>query len=231
MNPEVAFPGQRALECIRPLLSLLHQDYSGLENFEALMALCNIAQMNETARQRIVKEGGFFKIENYMYEDHEYICRAAVQCMCNLVQSEDIVKTFFEGENDRIKFVVSTCLDEDQDTAMAASGMLAIITSYSEKCCKKIFDSQNWLDAIQCLLANQVTSMQYRGVCIVANIINASKELANKLMESNVLEILMALKLVPDEDGNRKKIIEVIEDALKACEKYSIIKKPEDENE
>lgn len=228
MNPEVAFPGQRSLECIRPMISLLHQDCTGLENFEALMALCNIAQMGETARQRIVKEGGFYKIEHYMYEDHEYISRAAVQCMCNLVQSEDVVKTFYESENDRVKFVVSCCLDEDQDTAMAASGMLAVLTGYSEKCCQKVFDSKNWLDAIQCLLANKTPSFQYRGVCIVANIVNTSKELASKLMESNVLEILMALKLVPGEDGSRQKIIEVIEHTLKTCQGYGFIKKPDE---
>ncbi|XP_066149150.1 protein unc-45 homolog B [Euwallacea fornicatus] len=229
MNPEVAFPGQRALECIRPMLSLLHQDCTGLENFEALMALCNIAQMNEAARQRIVKEGGFYKIEHYMYEDHQYISRAAVQCMCNLVQSEDIIQKFFTGDNDRVKYIVSCCLDEDEHTAMAASGTLAVLTGYCEKCCEKVFDSTNWLEAIQCLLANKSPSMQYRGVCIVANIISASKELANKLIESNVLEILMALKLVPD-DGNRKRINEVIDEALQICEqKYSIIMKPPEE--
>ncbi|KAL3270781.1 hypothetical protein HHI36_021305 [Cryptolaemus montrouzieri] len=46
MDPEVAFPGQRCLEVIRPLVSLLHPDRSGLENFEALMGLCNIAQVS-----------------------------------------------------------------------------------------------------------------------------------------------------------------------------------------
>ncbi|XP_050302471.1 protein unc-45 homolog B [Anthonomus grandis grandis] len=229
MNPEVAFPGQRALEVIRPLLSLLHMDCTGMENFEALMALCNIAQMNEAARQRIIKEGGVPKIEHYMYEDHEYICRAAVQCMCNLVQSEDVIKVFFESENDRMKFMVSCCLDPDQDTAMAASGALAILTGSSEICCKKVFDSKNWLEAIQCLLANKSPSMQYRGVCIISNIINVNKELAEKLMESNILEILMALKLLPDEDGSRKKINSVIDEILKVCEKYGIIKKPEEE--
>ncbi|KAL1502590.1 hypothetical protein ABEB36_007712 [Hypothenemus hampei] len=229
MDPEVAFPGQRALECIRPLLALLHQDCSGLENFEALMALCNIAQINETARQKIVKEGGFFQIEHYMYEDHEYISRAAVQCMCNLVQSADVVQKFFETENDRIKYVVSLCLDEDQDTSMAASGMLAVLTGYSKKCCEKVFDSKHWLEALQCLLASKLASMQYRGVCIVANIVSASRELADKLIDSNVLEILMALKLLPDEEGARKKINEVIEDVLKTCESYGIIKKPEHE--
>ena len=43
MNPEVAFPGQRACEIVRPMLSLLHPDCTALENFEGLMCLCNLA--------------------------------------------------------------------------------------------------------------------------------------------------------------------------------------------
>lgn len=109
MNPEVAFPGQRVLEVIRPFISLLHPDCSALENFEALMALCNVAQMNETARQRILKEEGFSKIEHYMFEDHEHLCRAATQCMCNFALSDDEIK-LFEGENHRVKFPVYLCL-------------------------------------------------------------------------------------------------------------------------
>ncbi|XP_060516554.1 protein unc-45 homolog B-like isoform X2 [Cylas formicarius] len=224
MDPAVAFPGQRALECVRPLLSLLHPDCTGLENFEALMALCNLAQLSEAARQRIVKEGGLGKIENYMYEDHEQISRAAIQCMCNMTMSEDVVK-FFEGDNDRVKFVVSCCLDEDKETAMAAAGMLAILTGFSKKCCEKVFDSTNWLDAMHCLLANDVIGMQYRGVCIIANIITTSKSLAEKLMETDIMEILMALKLLSDNDGERKQIAETIDAALKVAQEYGIIKK------
>nr|CAI5817256.1 unnamed protein product [Callosobruchus analis] len=171
MNPEVAFPGQRALEVIRPLVNILHPDCSGLENFEALMALCNLAQMSETARQRIIKEGGFAKIEHYMFEDHTHICRAAVQCMCNMSQSEEVIKLVETGENDRVKYAVSLCLDEDKDTAMASAGLLAILTGSSKKCCEKVFDSKNWLDCMHCLLANPSLDMQYRGVCVVYNII------------------------------------------------------------
>ncbi|KAL1454070.1 hypothetical protein WDU94_010360 [Cyamophila willieti] len=38
LNPEVAFPGERSLEVIRPLLSLLHPEATALETFEGLMA-------------------------------------------------------------------------------------------------------------------------------------------------------------------------------------------------
>ncbi|KAJ8958425.1 hypothetical protein NQ318_002211 [Aromia moschata] len=212
MNPEVAFPGQRALEVIRPLISLLHPDCTGLENFEALMALCNIAQMNEAARQRILKEDGFSKIENYMFEDHEQICRAATQCMCNMTQSEEVIKRF-EGENDRVKLVVSLCLDEDKDTAMAAAGMLAIITG---------------ANAMHCLLANPLPDMQYRGVCVVYNIISESKELTEKLIETDIMEILMALSKLPPEE-TYKKIVDIATKALAEAEKWGVIMKPEED--
>ncbi|CAH1980070.1 unnamed protein product [Acanthoscelides obtectus] len=230
MNPEVAFPGQRALEVIRPLINILHPDCTGLENFEALMALCNLAQMSDTARQRIIKEGGFAKIEHYMFEDHTHLCRAAVQCMCNMTQSEEVIKMFESGENDRVKYAVALCLDEDKETAMAAAGLLAIITGSSKKCCEKVFDSKNWLDSMHCLLANPSLDMQYRGVCVVYNIISASKELTEKLMETDVMEILLAISKLTPYDG-RDKIVKVAQEALEEAEKWGVIKKPGQEED
>ncbi|XP_056639013.1 protein unc-45 homolog B [Diorhabda sublineata] len=229
MNPEIAFPGQKSLEVIRPLLNLLHPDCTGLENFEALMALCNMAQVSETARMRIIKEGGFGKIEQYMFEDHQQISRAAVQCMCNMTQSEEVIK-MFEGENDRVKFAVALCLDEDKDTAMAAAGMLAIITGASKKCCEKVFDSKNWLDCLHCLLANPSLDMQYRGVCVTYNILSSSKEVAEKLIQTDVLEILMALSKLTPCDG-REKIVEIAGLALQEAEKWGVIKKPGEDDD
>ncbi|CAG9857405.1 unnamed protein product [Phyllotreta striolata] len=224
MNPEIAFPGQRSLEVVKPLISLLHPDCTGLENFEALLALCNVAQMNETARRRILSEGGFSKIEHYMFEDHLHLSRAAVQCMCNMTQSEEVVK-YFEGDNDRVKFAVSNCIDEDKETAMAAAGMLCILTGASRKCCAKVFDSKNWLDCFQVLLLNPDVDMQYRGVCIAYNVVSASKECAEKLMETNVMEIVMGLSKVTSNDG-REKIVEISNLILEESEKWGVIKKP-----
>lgn len=223
INPEVAFPGQRALEVTRPLLALLHPDCSGLENFEALMALCNIAQLSETARKRILKEGGLTKIENYVYEDHTHLCRAAAQCLCNLALSEDVVKVY-EGENDRLKFLVTLGLDEDEETIIAASGALAILTGSSKKCCEKFFEAKCWLECLQCLLSHKNPNIQYRGLAIVRNMIESSKDTAAKLVETNVFEILLALSRQDEE--SRRKIREVAEEVLKEVEKLGLIRKP-----
>ena len=61
------------------MLSLLDIECSGLENFEALLGLCNIAGMSESTRQRIMKEKGLSLIEHYMFEHHDMIRRAAIQ--------------------------------------------------------------------------------------------------------------------------------------------------------
>ena len=223
-NPEVAFPGQRSLEVIRPLLSSLHTECKALENFEALMGLCNIAQMNETARQRILKEGGFSKIETYVYEDHVMLCRAATQCITNMAMSPDVV-LIYEGENDKLKMLTALCVDEDVETCKAASGAIAILTSASSKCCEKVFQLKSWLDAFHNLLANAAGDIQYRGVCIIKNMMESTKEVAEKVIETDILEILMALtKLTEKEKGE---IVKVAEGALKSAEKWGVIKKPE----
>lgn len=60
INPEIAFPGQRSYEVIRPLLSLLHVDKNALQNFEALLALTNLAQLSESVRYVICSFSVYF---------------------------------------------------------------------------------------------------------------------------------------------------------------------------
>lgn len=223
IDPEVAFPGQRMLEVIRPLIALLHPDCSALENFEALLALCNIAQTGEPARLRIIKDGGLSQIEQYIYEEHELLRRAATQCITNLSMSPDIVE-IFEGQNDRLKYILLLTMEEDFETSLAAAGALAILTSSSKKCCEKIFDINNWLEKVQNLLANPNKDVQLRGVCVVKNLFECSKECAEKLIETNVMEILMALTTVEDLKGS--KICQVAQDALEIAESYKLIQKP-----
>ncbi|XP_025068271.1 protein unc-45 homolog A [Alligator sinensis] len=90
-NPEMAFPGERIYEVVRPLVSLLQLQRSGLENFEGLMALTNLAGTSEQLRQKILKEKAVPMIEGYMFEEHELIRLAATECMCNMVMSKEEV--------------------------------------------------------------------------------------------------------------------------------------------
>lgn len=224
INPDVAFPGQRHLEVIRPLLNQLHVDFTALENFESMMALCNLAAMNESVRQRILKEGGLQRVEIYLMEDHEMLCRAAAQVICNMCVSEDVVK-MHEAQNDRVKFLALLCMDEDEQTAMAASGALATLTTSSAVCCAKMLEPVQWLDVLHALIANPSAAVQHRGVIVVLNMINSSKETAEKVLDTDVMQLLMGLTQLPDE--TRAKAREVAMECLKAAETQRLIIKNE----
>lgn len=222
INPEVAFPGQRHLEVIRPLLNQLHQDYTALENFEALMALCNLAAMNESVRLRIIKEGGLNKIEMYLMEDHLMLSRAATQVVCNLVMSDEVIK-LFEGKNDRVKFLCLLSQEEDEETAMAAAGALAILTSSSKICCEKMFEPTSWLEIFHTLIANPSPAVQHRGLVVVLNVIRSSTELAEKLLSTDVIDLLNGLSQLPDE--SRAKARDIAIECLKEAEKLKLVQK------
>ncbi|RZF48427.1 hypothetical protein LSTR_LSTR011380 [Laodelphax striatellus] len=223
INPEVAFPGQRYIEVIRPLMNLLHPDCTALENFEALMALCNLAGVNETARQRIIKEGGVQKIESYMYEEHLMLRRAATQVMTNLIISPDVIQKF-EGKNDKTKFLFLLCCEEEKTPPKAAAGALAMLTSASKICCEKLLEVGSWVENFQELLANPDVDMQHRGIVVILNALKSSKEVAEKIIATNIFDLLMALsksmKLQREDQA-------VGREALKAAaEDWKIIQKP-----
>jgi protein unc-45 len=247
INPEQAFPGnvflnmrvynilikfylgQRALEVVRPFLNQLHPDYTALENFEAMLALCNLAQLNESVRNRIIKEHGMSRIESFLMEEHILLTRAAAQVICNMVLNEEYIK-WHEGENDRIKFLLLLCEEEDEDTVIACSGALAMLTSVSEKCCEKIIEPSSWLEVLHILIANPSPEVQFRGIVVIHNIIKQNKAVAEKLFETDILELLMGLTQLNDE--KRSKAIAEAQKCLKTAATFKLIEeKKENGNE
>lgn len=228
MDPSVAFPGQRCIEVVRPLLLLLHPDCPALMNFEALLALCNLASIGEKVREHIFSEKGVSKIESYMYEDHVMLRRAATQCITNLAMSPMLVKQY-EGDNDKFKFVFLLCGDEDTETCKAAAGATAILTASSEKCCDKILKVKDWLEIFRQILAHPDSDVQLRAIAIVQNIVMSKKDNAEELMSSQVMEILMALSII-HEDG-KDKVREAAEKCLKKAEELKVIKKPGEDSD
>lgn len=65
--------------------------------------------------------------------------RASAQTINNLLFSEEVV-TFYEGKNDRVKYLVLLSTSEDIELSKAASGSLAILTSVSKRASRKVFE-------------------------------------------------------------------------------------------
>merc|ERR550519_2641357 len=231
-DPAIAFPGQRSCDVIRPISLLLDPECEGLENFESLMALGNLASLNESTRKRILKDGNCIQaIENFMFEDHELIRRGAVQCWTNLCVSDIQVKRC-EGDNDKIKYCVLLCGDDvDALVVKAASGALAMLTSVSNKVCKKVFDSKQWNDCLLNLLASTDVEICLRGCVIVQNMVASSKDTAEKVLETQIMEVLQALVVKANLDSGSAepsqtliKVKDICEITLKEAHKMNIVR-------
>ncbi|GAB1600206.1 protein unc-45 homolog B-like [Argonauta hians] len=220
MDPNIAFPGQRMYEVVRPIIYLLDIKHTGIQNFEALMALTNLASVGESVRKRILSENGFPQIEHYLYEDHDMIRRAATECVCNMVMSDD-VKKLFEGENDRVKLMLLFSSNEDEPTALGAAGALAILSS-SAVVCKKVIEVKNWIDHLLALAVNENIQLQHRGIYVITNMIKVEKDIAANIIESQLLEVLMAVSKF--DDPAKGMIRECAEAALQKAAEYELIK-------
>ena len=165
-DPSIAFPGQRSCDVVRPVSKLLKEEVKSIENFEALMALGNLANVNESTRGRMLKDSDcIMMIENYMFQEHAMLRRAAVQCVLNLCQSEVQVKRF-EERNDKMKYMVLLMGDaDDTEVVKAAAGAVATLTSYSSVLCNKVYESTQWESCFLNVLCSQVTRILLISTC------------------------------------------------------------------
>ncbi|XP_014674279.1 PREDICTED: protein unc-45 homolog B-like [Priapulus caudatus] len=226
-NPENAFPGQRACEVVRPLIGLLHPDHTGLANFEALMALTNLAALSASVRQKILKEEGFSKIEHWCFEEHELIRRAATQCMLNLMQCKEVEEIFLKPGSDRFKLMLLYAgeFEDDVELALAGAAIIAMLTT-DERCIEKVKEVKSWLTILSSMSMQVHTELQYRGLLILANIIEQDRDLANEVTEGQMLDVLMAL--TQQDDFMRAKAKEQAVRALAAAQKWELIQKNPD---
>ncbi|XP_028615219.1 protein unc-45 homolog B isoform X2 [Grammomys surdaster] len=223
-NPDIAFPGERVYEVVRPLVSLLDTQRDGLQNYEALLGLTNLSGRSDKLRQKIFKEKALPDIENYMFENHDQLRQAATECMCNMVLNKEVQERFLADGNDRLKLVVLLCGEDDHKLQNAAAGALAMLTAAHKKLCLKMTEvTTQWLEILQRLCLHDQLSVQHRGLVIAYNLLSADAELARKLVESELLEILTVVgKQEPDE--KRAAVVQTARECLIKCMDYGFIK-------
>jgi len=196
INPEVAFPGQRAYETVRPLLALLAVDAPALATFEALLGLTNLAGAGEGQRQRLLKEGGLARVEHCMFEQHEMIRRAAIQCFANLCMSPDVVKALGQ-KNDKFKYLFLCCADEDVEVVKAAAGGLCIALGMEDRLAAKVFEVGAWLETLLFTLSHADPEVTLRGAVLTGLVVGSGRDTARTLINTHVKEALVALCRLP----------------------------------
>lgn len=223
INPELAFPGQRCLEIIRPLIRNLHPDKTDIEHYEALMALTNMAQVDSSVRKRIIKEQGISNIEQYMFSEDEDLRRAGTECICNMVKDEDCLYIYEKPDNDRIKLLVLYCGEDDLKLNIAASGALAQLSADSDKICERIVSVASFASVFKQAACAANIDIQYRIFFILRNICLASKELCTKVVESDLTEVIVALTRI-DVEKDRVKVKEIATQIVKEFLEHELIK-------
>jgi len=222
-NPTLAFPGQRCLEVVRPLIRLLGPDKKGLQQFESLMALTNLAQVSDDVRKRIIKEKGITAIETFMFEEHELLRQAATECMCNMTMCNDVVNLYLDdsSKTERLKLLLLFCGEVEYPKLMlAATGALAILSA-NEKICEKLTSFKSTVEILKQILVLEDAEIQYRAAYIVANMLESSKDVAELLIEGDVFEILLALTQIGE---GKAAVKEHAERGLKAAQEWGLIK-------
>lgn len=186
MDPRIAFPGQSAHELVKPMLQLCQDDFS-LRNFEALMALTNLASMDENIRARIYVDKGMPIIEGLQFSDNKMIRRAATELLCNMMFLGPVFESYSDpkqsGAQAKIKLLLALSDVEDFETRRAASGALAILANSPDACSMMI--NENGYERIsQLLQPDENVEVQHRGTEIVRCLLeNNGKEAATSFVQ------------------------------------------------
>lgn len=99
-----------------------------------------------------------------------------------------------------------------------------MLTSMRPSLCGRIPQvTTHWLEILQALLLSPNQELQHRGAVVALNLVEASKDLASTLMESEVLEILSVLA-----KGKESPVARAAAACLAKAVEYGLIKPNQD---
>ncbi|KAF9270670.1 ARM repeat-containing protein [Marasmius fiardii PR-910] len=130
-------------DAIRPFsIMIQHSSSTQLQQFEALMALTNLASASPETSNRVAGSDGLVnKVETLLLDDHPMIQRAAVELICNLVVGSDEFFEKYATSKSKLQIFVALSDAEDLGTRLAASGTLATLLS-SPSACRELLSLQ-----------------------------------------------------------------------------------------
>ncbi|KXL45178.1 hypothetical protein M433DRAFT_130228 [Acidomyces richmondensis BFW] len=141
VNPTHVFTSSLpSTSAVRALLSVLDHESDVTEQqrdflpvFEAMLALTNLASMEEATARDLIIRTAFDKIEDLLFSTIAMIQRASVELICNLMASPNCVAKFADGTKDskrRLQILLALTDTEDVATRRAAGGALAMLTEW-----------------------------------------------------------------------------------------------------
>ncbi|KAK8920495.1 Ring assembly protein 3 [Metarhizium anisopliae] len=224
-NPALVFGGNRSNPinaAIRPLVSILPPDPAAetrdlLPTFEALMALTNLASLDEDDTRSIIIRMAWPHVEEQLVSSNNLVAKAAVELVCNLMQAPEGIALYADGSpqsRTRLHILLALADAEDGGTRSAAGGALASLTGF-ESVVRYVVQRERGVKVILGMCNDPDEGLRHRGVVTVHNLVTAEGEAGqlakNKVKDENGVEVLkQCLK-----QSRRPEVLQITVEALK----------------
>ncbi|OUC41624.1 tetratricopeptide repeat protein [Trichinella nativa] len=216
--------GQRCYEVVKPIISLLHPDMSAEQNYEALLALTNLAAVSDSVRNKMVQEKVLAKLEEFWFlQEHEPLRAASAELFHNLLLNEKVFEQVAKPGTDRLKLWLLYCSEEDDERlALISTSAVLLLTEDAAVCSRIVQEHPNWPDLFKAPCMHENEQLQLNAIACVKNLMSSGKEAAAQVVSSELFEILVAICKLPK--SNREKAAALAYETLKLAVTYDLVK-------
>ncbi|SPO03959.1 probable cro1 protein [Cephalotrichum gorgonifer] len=225
IDPSLIFGGNRAIpvtSAVRPLLAILSPDESAdtrdlLPCFESLMALTNLASLQNSEIQSIIIRTAWQQIEDLLLSSNRHVCKAAVELICNLVPYPEGMVLYADGTpqaRQRLHILVALADAEDPGTRSAAGGALAGLTAH-ENVVKALLQRDRGIQIVLKMCADESDDLRHRAAVILLNVVTAAEPVGKQGRDKVKAEGGVGVLTEAAKKSRRAEVVEVVLEVLK----------------
>ncbi|XPS98042.1 SWI5-dependent HO expression protein 4 [Ascochyta lentis] len=216
VNPALAFNSALPpTSAIRPLQSQLTRTESStwqLHAFEALLALTNLASLDETTQNSIIRSAFDTIVDDLLLSNHSMLQRAATELVCNLMASAQCIEKFADGSpraKHRLHLLLAMTDVEDKATRSAAGGGLAALLSCGDITVEPFLKQERGVDFLLGLCQDDDDELRHRGVACLGSVAEVAAGVDVLKRKGAVETVMTVLK-----ETHSPLVLQACEDAL-----------------
>jgi hypothetical protein len=200
INPSHVFNSALpSTSAVRPLLSQLSRTESStwqLHAFEALLALTNLASLDRSTQDHIIRQAFDTVVEELLFSQNTMVRRASTELLCNLMASPVCIENFADGSpraKHRLHLLLAMTDVDDSATRSAAGGALAMLLSVDLAVLEFLKQEKNveWLLG---LCQDEDEGIRYRGVVCLRSVVDVKEGLEKCKAKGAVETLKVVLK-------------------------------------
>jgi hypothetical protein len=234
INPVLVLGGNRPTplaSAVRPLASIVAPDSSGdvrdlLPTFEALMALTNLASVEDPTTRRLVVDAAWPAAEEQLLSSNPRVAKAAVELACNLAQSPEGMALYVAEAatpptpdaalraRERMHVLLALADAEDSGIRSAAGGALAGLTAHPSVVDAILF-RPGGVAVVLGLVRDPAEDMRHRGAVAAYNMVAAPGDSGKRARAAMREQGAVAALTDCARESRRAEVVECTVQALK----------------